>query len=119
MSLYQELILNHYKNPRNFKKLDKPDKVASATNPLCGDKLEMFIKIKNGRLADISFIGEGCAISTASTSMLTEHVKRKKVSDLRKLDKSFILDMLGIELSPNRLKCALLPLEALHKALKK
>lgn len=117
MNIYQDLILYHYKNPKNFGKLKKPTKSGVINNPLCGDKLSIDLQIDKEAISDISFSGEGCAISIASASMLTEYVKGKKISDLKKLDMPFILKMLGIELSPNRLKCALLPLEGLHKLL--
>lgn len=115
MNIYQDLILDHYKNPQNFGKLVKPDASVDVNNPLCGDKIHLDAKINKNKVENIKFSGEGCAISTASASMLTEYAKAKTISDLKKLDVSFILKMLGIELSPNRLKCALLPLEALHK----
>lgn len=117
MNIYQDLILEHYKHPKNFGKLGKPDKAIVINNPLCGDKFFMEAKVKGGTIENIGFTGEGCAISMASASMLTEHSRGKKISDLKKLDMPFILKMLGIELSPNRLKCALLPLEGLQKLL--
>lgn len=117
MSIYQELILDHYKNPRNFGTLENATKSIALDNPFCGDKIRMDVIVKDGKIKEIKFSGQGCAISQASASMLTEYTLRKKVSDLQKLDKSFILKMLGIELSPNRLKCALLPLEVLQKCL--
>ncbi len=117
MSIYQELILDHYKNPKNFGKLDKPDKVIEINNPLCGDKFNMYAKVKGDIIENVAFTGEGCAISVASASMLTEYSKGKKISDLKKLNTPFILKLIGIDLSPNRLKCALLPLEGLHKLL--
>lgn len=117
MSIYQELILDHYKHPHNSGSISDPDVTSDVSNPLCGDKIRMEALVEKGKVTDLKFSGVGCAISTASASMLTDFAKGKKASDLKKLDTSFILDMLGIELSPNRLKCALLPLEALHKLL--
>lgn len=118
-NLYREQILDHYKNPRNFGKLKKASAGAHDNLVSCGDRLSMELLIKNDVVQEIAFEGEGCAISMASASMLTEFVKGKKVSDLQQLDKNAILDMLGIELTPTRLKCALLSLEVLHKALQK
>ena len=119
MNLYQDFILDHYKNPQNFGTLVAPDKKVIVNNPLCGDKIEMSIKLKKGKMNEIAFTGEGCAISLAAASMLTNYAKGKPSSQLQKLDRSFILKLLGIELSPNRLKCALLPLEGLHKLIMK
>ncbi len=117
-SIYQEIIIDHYKNPRNFGQLKKYDKKTLVSNPFCGDKMEMTICFTGNKIKDIKFKGIGCAISQASASMLTEYVKNKKKNQLVKLDKNFILKILKIELSPLRLKCALLPLEALKKITK-
>ena len=123
---YRENVLDHYKNPRNFGKLSDSDYSAEMDNPLCGDRIEMEIKLKvqSGRplgkfkvIKEIRFYGEGCAISTASASMLTERVKGMEIDEVQKLNKEDILKLLGIQLTPTRLKCALLPLEVLHKTL--
>lgn len=119
MSIYQEIILDHYKNPRNWGEVDNASHKMTISNSSCGDKFDLTSEIKNGVVTAYKFTGEGCAISTASASMLAEYVVGKKISALQKLDTSFILNMLGIDLSPNRLKCALLPLEGLHKLLLK
>ncbi len=118
MSLYQEIILDHYKNPRNFGRLKKTFKTIFLENPFCGDKINMDIFIAKGKIKKIKFSGHGCVISKACASMLTEYVKNKSTKELQKLDKDFIINMLGVSLSPNRLKCALLPLEALKKLTK-
>ncbi len=119
-NLYRDNILDHYKNPRNFGKLEKPDASAEENNPLCGDKIGMQIKLQTTNyklqtIKDINFYGDGCAISTASASMLTEKMKGKNIHEIKKLKTQNILEMLGIELTPTRLKCALLPLEVLQK----
>jgi len=119
MNIYQEVILDHYKYPHNWGALKKPDRHITINNPLCGDKFDMDAIIDKNILKEVTFSGEGCAISTASASMLTDYAKGKKISDLQKLNASFILKLVGIELSPNRLKCALLPLEGLQKLLVK
>lgn len=116
-SIYQELILDHYHSPRNFGDLEKSDRNSEVSNSSCGDKISMKAYFTSGKITDIKFMGKGCAISTASASLLTDYVKGKPISTLKKLDTSFMLKLLGIELSPNRLKCALLPLEALTKLL--
>ena len=118
--IYREIILDHFKNPRNFGKIKNPSASFSLYNSACGDRIEIQLKIKNEKLkiiGDIKFTGEGCAISMASSSMLTEKVSGKDIEEVKKLKTSDILKMLGIELTPTRLKCALLPLEVLHKAL--
>lgn len=116
MSIYQEIILDHYRNPRNFGTL-KDAVSLELSNPLCGDVISMSIKYRDNKIEEINFMGKGCAISIASASLLTEYVKGKSIDELRNLTKSSILEMLGIELSPNRLKCALLPLEILKKVI--
>lgn len=114
-SIYQEIILDHYKNPRNWGVVKNATHKMTISNSSCGDKFELEGFIDKETLKDYSFSGEGCAISTASASLLSEYAKGKKISVLKKLDASFILKLIGIELSPNRIKCALLPLEGLQK----
>ncbi|MCL4382954.1 MAG: iron-sulfur cluster assembly scaffold protein [Patescibacteria group bacterium] len=120
MNLYKDRILDHYRKPRNFGRIVKPDASYEQENSFCGDRIGMEIKLlthnpKLITLGEIKFWGEGCAISQASASMLTEKVKGKSLGEIKKLGKEDILSMLGIELSPARLKCALLPLEVLQK----
>lgn len=120
MDLYRDNILDHYKNPRNFGHLEHPDASAEENNPLCGDKISIQIKLQTTNyqlptISDIKFSGQGCAISMASASMLTEKAKGMKKEDVKKLNTQDILDMLGVELTPTRLKCALLSLEVLQK----
>lgn len=118
MSIYGDIILEHYRNPRNRGKLERSTNTANAFNPLCGDRIELDLLIKDGKITEVLFRGQGCAISQASASMLTEYVKAKRLKDLINLDKNFMISLVGIELGPTRLKCLLLSLEALHKALK-
>ncbi len=111
---YRELILDHYKNPRNYGTLDHPDITYEDDNPLCGDRIRIDLKLdEQGRVAEVRFSGQGCAISQASASMLTEEVLGKTLDELRQFDKQALLEMLGIQLSPVRLKCALLSLKVL------
>ena len=117
MSLYQELILDHYRNPRNHGSLSHATRSADALNPACGDSLHMDIMLKNDTIQDIRFSGFGCAISQASASLLTEHVKGKKMSEALALEPKDVLELLGVTLSPSRLKCGLLSLETLKKTL--
>lgn len=118
-NFYRDNILDHYRHPKNFGKILKPDASTSVGNPLCGDEISMNIRFKKKApvIDDVRFQGVGCAISIASASMLTEEIKGMQVTEVKKLTKDFILNLLGIELTPTRLKCALLALETLHKAL--
>lgn len=116
-SVYADLILDHAKHPRNHGTLPDVNHRAEANNPLCGDKIHMDVQVSAGKISAIAFSGQGCAISQASASLLTEKAKEMQVVDLKKMGKDDIVALLGIELSPNRLKCALLSLEVLQKAL--
>lgn len=121
-NIYRENILDHYKNPRNFGHLQNYHVKSEAGIPSCGDKIGMEVKLKVKSekykvVEDVRFHGEGCAISTASASILTEFVKNKSVEDVKNLSVTDILKLLGITLTPTRLKCALLSLEVLQKAL--
>jgi len=116
-SLYQAIILDHSKNPRNCGELEHANRHGDAKNPTCGDSLSMDILTENGIVSDIRFRGQGCAISQASASLLSESVKGKPIETALALGPDDILALLGVELSPNRLKCALLSLETLKKTL--
>ena len=116
--MYQEQILEHYKHPRNYGEMPDADMSAHDNNPLCGDDLTLFIKVDaGGTITDVKFKGEGCAISQSSASMLTMMLKGKSMDDAKAIDTDRIVKMLGIPLSPVRLKCALLALQVLKKAL--
>lgn len=116
--MYQENILDHYKSPRNFGKIENASVHHNEYNPLCGDKIGLYLVIdKNKKIADVKFSGQGCAISQASASMLTEQIKGKRIEELKKMTKEYILEMLGIPISPVRLKCALLSLDTLKNSI--
>ena len=117
MNIYQDIILDHYHHPHNKGKIDHPDNSVLTNNPLCGDKIEMTVILDKNKIKEIKFSGEGCVISQASASMLTDYAKNKSKQELKKLDSKFIIKMLGIDLGVNRIKCAVLPLEALQKLL--
>ena len=111
--LYREAILDYYKHPRHKGHLAAPDFQYHDHNPFCGDEITVELKVENGVVVDAAFDGHGCAISQATASMLMEEVIGKSLDDIKAIDKEYILEMLGIELGPVRLKCALLPLKVL------
>ena len=115
--LYRDYILEHYRRPHNFGILEAPSASYEGNNPLCGDRITMQVAVRDGVIADIAFTGRGCAISQASASLLTDEVKGKPVREAAALTPEDVLDLLGIEISPARLKCALLSLDTLHHVL--
>jgi nitrogen fixation protein NifU and related proteins len=119
MNIYQQNILDHYKHPRNFGKLNHADKSSTKANPSCGDQMEIDVKLDEDVIKDIKFRGVGCAISVAATSMLTEKVKNMKAQDIKKINFNEVQKMLGIPISTGRIKCAMLGLETLINVLGK
>lgn len=117
--MYQEVILQHYRTPRNFGPLEGADRVGEESNPLCGDHITFRLKVDpaSHRIDDIRFQGDGCAISVASASMLTEKVKGMTLDEAGKLTRDDVIGALGIPLSPVRVKCALTGFAALGHAL--
>lgn len=111
---YRELILDHYKNPRHKGKLEPNDFSYEDSNPLCGDQIRIDVRLDaDQRVKEVAFTGRGCAISQASASMLTESIMGKPLTEVKQLTREDILELLGIELTPARLKCAMLSLKVL------
>ena len=132
--LYQEIIVDHNRNPRNFGIIDNADKVMEGFNPLCGDKLKLYLKTEGQNITDISFDGSGCAISVASASLMTDAMKGKSINDAELLFNSFhefitnengadekslgkLAVLAGVKDFPARVKCATLCWHTLHSAL--
>ncbi len=119
-SIYQEQIIDYYKYPRNKKIIEDPTVEYGDTNPLCGDEIHLYIKLNDeGKVEDVGFQGKGCAISQASVSILTELLEDMTIEEMKKLTNDDIIEMLGITLSPIRLKCAILGLKVLEGAIHK
>ncbi len=116
--IYSAIIDEHYEEPRNFGKIENPDENIMETNPTCGDTIAMYLKLGDGKIRDIKYVANGCLISVASASILSERVKGKDVDYVLNMNKKDILSYLGLELGPAREKCALLSYDALIKMLK-
>jgi nitrogen fixation NifU-like protein len=112
--MYRQQILDHYKNPRNYGELEEPTYSHVGENPMCGDTIEMDVVLDDPDAGDeavverVAFQGDGCAISQASASMLTEELRGKTVAELEAMDRDDVIDMLGVDISPMRVKCAVL-----------
>lgn len=117
MDMYTEMILDLYKNPRNKGTLENYTHKNSRNNPLCGDELTMQLTIEDNKIKDIKFEGQGCAISQASASLLTDKIKNMDLEKVKNLNKDDILEMLHIPISPGRLKCAVLSLDTIKGAI--
>lgn len=115
--MYQENILEHFKSPHNYGALPERSVAIREVNPLCGDIIEMQVLVSKDRLEKIGFLGKGCAISQSAASMLTDEVKGKTVDEALNVGKEDVLSMLGVEISPARLKCAFLGLKVLRLCL--
>ncbi len=116
MDMYAEQIIDYYTHPPNKGKIPKADIQVREVNALCGDEVTLYIKAAKGKISEAKFEGKGCAISQAATSMLLESLIGKRIEELKGLDQKVVIDLLGISVSPARLKCALLPLRALQQS---
>ncbi|GAC1615642.1 MAG: SUF system NifU family Fe-S cluster assembly protein [Ktedonobacteraceae bacterium] len=114
---YREYILEHYRNPRNYGKLEHPNVHAEDSNPLCGDQLGIDLLVEGHLVKEVRFQGRGCAISQAAASMLSEMIEGKPLEEVRALGKEDVLEALGVPISPARTKCAFLSLRVLHRGL--
>ena len=118
MDLFSEIIIDHYKHPSHKGHLKNPSVLIKEVNPLCGDKLEISLDIdEKGKIKDIGINPQGCAISTASASMISDKIIGKSLKDIEKISEKEIFKMLGIEVNPARVKCAMLPVVTIKKAL--
>lgn len=131
--LYQEVVFDHNRNPRNFRAIENADRKVEGFNPLCGDRITLYLKLDKDRIADIGFQGQGCAISTASASLMTELVKGKTLAEAEKLFAAFhkivtgqgntleelgkLAVLAGVRQYPSRIKCATLPWHSLEAAI--
>jgi nitrogen fixation NifU-like protein len=115
--LYRDYILEHYRRPHNFGVLDAPSASYEGANPLCGDRIRLQIRVADGAIAEVGFTGRGCAISQASASLLTDEIKGKPLDSAATFSGDDLLDLLGIEISPARMKCAMLSHDALQHVL--
>ncbi len=115
--LYRDYILEHYRRPHNFGVLETPSATFEGANPLCGDRITMQLQVEDGVITGVGFTGRGCAISQASASLLTDEIKGKPVAEVADFGAADLLDLLGIEISPARLKCAMLSFESLQHLL--
>ncbi len=115
--LYKENILELYRHPHNKREIEDATHKGEGVNPSCGDKITFYLKLKDDRVEDVSFWGDGCAISMATVSMLTDKIKGLTINDLRAIAPGDIYNMLGVKISPGRVNCALLGYEAMNHAL--
>ena len=115
--MYKEHIMDLYRSPHNFGKLENATSMHSEHNPICGDRITMQVIVKDSKVVEVKFMGGGCAISMASASLITDKVKGMNIDEIKKLNKNDLLELLKIPISPVRLKCALLSLEVLQKTI--
>lgn len=113
-----EILLDHYRNPHNYGQVEGPTAKVLEYNPVCGDTVQMTVKISDRKVVEAKFIGRGCSISQGTASMLTDHVTGKTVEEVKNIKEGDVLSMLGLKLGPSREKCALLSLNTLQKCIR-
>ena len=116
-TIYSQILDDHYREPRNFGRMEDPDVQVTETNPTCGDTISLFIKVKDGNLEEISYVASGCLISVALASILSEKATGSSLKEIRAMTKNDVLKNLGLKLGPAREKCALISYDALMKAI--
>lgn len=117
-ALYSEVLLDHFRNPRNYGSLPSPDAVYEEFNPLCGDRIRIELEISDNRISAARFVGDGCAISIAAASMLTELALGVEIDQVEVISSEKLLSSLKSDIKPSRMRCALLPLEAIRSCVK-
>ncbi len=117
MDLYREEFMEIYKNPMNMGKLENPSIIQHGVNESCGDEMDLYLKIENGIVTDAKFTATSCSVGVVSSAILTEEIIGKSLEDVKKLDKKKLLELIGVNLTTSRVKCATLPLETLEKGL--
>lgn len=117
MDIYREEFMEIYKNPMNEGTLEKPSVVEHGVNEACGDEMDLYLKIEGDRVTDASFKAASCSVGIVASAILTDEIKGKKISEIKKFSKEDLLKLIGVNLTTSRIKCAILPLETLHKAL--
>jgi len=113
-NIYREQLMEHYKNPRNRGRINDAQVEVTENNPLCGDVISMQLKVEDGVIENVVFDGSACAVTIAASSILTDALKGKSLREAKKMTKEELLELLGVELTTSRIKCASLPLEALQ-----
>lgn len=117
MDLYREEFMEIYKNPMNEGKLEKPTLIEHGVNEACGDEMDLYLKIENGVVVDATFKAQSCSVGVVASAILTDEIKGKKISEIKKISKQDLLTLIGVNLTTSRIKCATLPLETLQKGL--
>lgn len=115
MDIYQENILDHYKNPRNWGEIEDADYIVESTNASCGDMVKFYFRVRDNKVVEVKYKCLGCSISTASSSLISEKLVGMTVNEVKNISSEDVLKILGIEISLSRLKCALLPLDAFRQ----
>ena len=117
MDLYREEFMEIYKNPMNQGKIEHPSIVEHGVNEACGDEMDLFLKIENGKIVDAKFEATSCSVGIVSSAILTDEIKGKSIAEAKALTKKDLLELIGVNLTTSRVKCATLPLETLMKGI--